>query len=65
MAVYICAVCDTPYDEEKEGVKWEDLPDNWVCPVCDSSKSMFKRVEAPISEASAQAAPEGKEEIHV
>lgn len=34
MAVYIYVVCDTLYDEEKEGVKWEDLPDDWACPVC-------------------------------
>jgi len=53
MAVYICAVCDTPYDEGKEGVKWEDLPDTWVCPVCDSPKSMFQRVKATTDEVSA------------
>ena len=53
MAVYICAVCDTVYDEDKEGVKWDDLPNDWVCPVCDSSKSMFKLVEdgSPNAEA--------------
>jgi len=42
MAIYICAVCDTPYDEDKEGVKFQDLPDDWVCPVCESPKFMFK-----------------------
>jgi len=45
MAVYICTVCDTVYDEDKEGVKWDDLPDDWVCPVCASPKSLFRRVE--------------------
>jgi len=65
MAIYICAVRDTPYDEEKEGVKWEDLPDDWVCPVCDSPKSMFRPVEEPADEASAAATPESKEAIQV
>jgi glutamate synthase domain-containing protein 2 len=45
MAVYKCQVCDYLYDEEKEGVKWEDLPDDWVCPVCESDKSLFELVE--------------------
>ena len=45
MAQYICTVCDTIYDEEKEGVKWEDLPDGWVCPVCESGKAYYKMVE--------------------
>ncbi len=53
MSVYTCTVCDTLYDEEKEGSKWEDRPDDWVCPVCDSPKSMFKRTAEPASEASA------------
>ena len=28
MAIYKCVVCETIYDEEKEGVKWGDLPNN-------------------------------------
>ncbi len=43
MAVYKCEVCDEIYDEEKEGVMWADLPDDWVCPVCGSAKSFFKK----------------------
>ncbi|MBQ7608769.1 MAG: rubredoxin [Desulfovibrionaceae bacterium] len=27
-----------------KGVKFEDLPDDWRCPVCGSSKKMFKRL---------------------
>ena len=46
MAVYKCTVCDYLYDEIKEGTKWEDLPDDWVCPVCGSAKSYFILVEA-------------------
>lgn len=44
MAAYKCMVCETIYDEEKEGVKWEDLPDGWVCPVCESGKAYYKIV---------------------
>lgn len=46
MAVYICTVCDTEYDEDKETVPWNDLPSDWVCPVCDSGKPFWRRVGA-------------------
>ncbi|MCF8479370.1 MAG: rubredoxin [Rhodospirillum sp.] len=26
------------------GVSFEDLPNDWICPVCGSGKEMFKRV---------------------
>ena len=45
MATYRCEVCEYDYDEQVEGVPWADLPDDWVCPVCDSPKSYFHRVE--------------------
>jgi len=45
MAKYICQVCEYIYDEEKEGTLWEDLPDDWVCPICDSEKSLFTLME--------------------
>jgi glutamate synthase domain-containing protein 2/rubredoxin len=44
MAVYKCSVCETIYDEEKEGKKWEHLGDDWVCHVCESDKSCFQPV---------------------
>lgn len=46
MTVYRCAVCDYEYDEEQEGVKWEDLPDDWVCPVCGAGKVVFSPIDA-------------------
>ena len=46
MTVYRCAVCDYEYDEELEGVMWEDLPDDWVCPVCGAGKVIFSRVDS-------------------
>ncbi|MFC1836606.1 glutamate synthase-related protein [Thermodesulfobacteriota bacterium] len=44
MAVYMCVVCDTTYDEEKEGTMWDQLADDWSCPVCESAKSHFRLV---------------------
>ena len=52
MAKYICSVCEYVHDEEKTGQKWEDLPDDWVCPVCESPKSYFSKADE------AQSAPE-------
>jgi rubredoxin len=46
MSVHKCQVCDYLYDEEKEGRSWEDLPEDWVCPVCGSAKSYFDPVES-------------------
>ena len=45
MAKYKCQLCGHIYDEEKEGVKFEDLPDDWKCPMCFAPKSLFKLVE--------------------
>lgn len=48
MAKYKCQLCGHIYDEEKEGVKFEDLPDDWKCPMCMAPKSMFKKIEDKI-----------------
>lgn len=45
MAKYRCKLCGHIYDEQKEGVKFEDLPDDWKCPICYAPKSMFELVE--------------------
>ena len=42
---YRCGVCGYIYDEEKEGVRFEDLPDDWQCPVCGEGKEGFEPVE--------------------
>lgn len=41
MAVYVCGDCAYEYDEDKEGLKWGDLPANWECPVCQAPKSAY------------------------
>ncbi|TAN47944.1 MAG: rubredoxin [Methylococcaceae bacterium] len=50
---YICAACHYVYDEAlgdpesgvAPGTRWEDLPDDWVCPDCGAEKGMFDLVE--------------------
>ena len=31
---YKCTACGYIYDDNVEAVKFEDLPDDWVCPLC-------------------------------
>ncbi len=50
MQKYVCTVCGYIYDPAKgdpEGdvppnTAFEDIPDEWVCPVCGSGKDMFE-----------------------
>jgi rubredoxin len=50
MKKYVCMICDYIYDEAigipdariAPGTKWEELPDDWVCPLCGAAKSEFK-----------------------
>lgn len=41
MAKYRCTICNYIFDEYGEGYKFDELPDNWRCPVCNSPKSTF------------------------
>ena len=45
MKKYQCTICGYVYDEEAEGVKFEDLPDDWVCPLCGVGKENFEEVK--------------------
>ncbi len=48
---YVCTICGYVYDPEQgdpdngvaPGTKWEDVPDDWQCPVCGASKSDFEK----------------------
>jgi flavin reductase (DIM6/NTAB) family NADH-FMN oxidoreductase RutF len=40
-----CTACGYVYDEATEPVRFADLPDDWVCPVCESEKSDFIEVQ--------------------
>ncbi|MCK4280256.1 MAG: rubredoxin [Candidatus Thorarchaeota archaeon] len=53
MARWECLVCGWVYDEDKgdedsgiaAGTKFENLPDDWVCPMCGASKEDFEKIE--------------------
>ncbi|MEG1581935.1 MAG: rubredoxin [Clostridia bacterium] len=47
MKKYVCSICKYVYDEQKEGVKFKDLPDSWVCPLCGAPKSAFNEIIEP------------------
>ncbi|MBP1748576.1 MAG: ferric-chelate reductase / Rubredoxin [Deltaproteobacteria bacterium] len=48
---YVCNVCGYVYDPAvgdpdngiKPGTRFEDLPDSWVCPICNAPKSEFSK----------------------
>ena len=50
MEKYVCDVCDYVYDPEvgdpdggiAPGTSFEDLPDDWTCPVCGVTKDDFQ-----------------------
>lgn len=49
MKKYICSVCGFEYDEAKgipekgiaPGTKFEDLSEDFMCPLCGAAKDMF------------------------
>ena len=53
MDKYICSVCDWVYDPEigdpehgiAPGTKFEDIPDDWVCPLCGVGKEDFEKID--------------------
>lgn len=53
MEKFICTVCDYVYDPEQgdpdngiaPGTSFENLPDDWVCPLCGVGKDDFQRVD--------------------
>ena len=46
---YVCGVCGYVYDEAdgepdhdiQPGTKWEEVPEDFVCPICSVGKDMF------------------------
>jgi len=41
---YKCIICGHIYDDSIEKIKFEDLPDDWKCPVCGVSKDKFELI---------------------
>jgi rubredoxin len=50
MREFVCSVCGYVYSEANglpeagiaPGTRWEDLPDDWVCPLCGAVKAEFQ-----------------------
>ena len=53
MDSYVCTVCGYVYNPEdgdvdtniKAGTLFEDIPDDWVCPLCGAGKDAFEKEE--------------------
>lgn len=39
---YVCTVCGYVYDDAVEAVPFNELPEDWVCPLCGVGKDMFE-----------------------
>jgi rubredoxin len=39
---YVCTVCGYIYDEDVEGTKFDELPEDWTCPLCNLGKDVFE-----------------------
>jgi len=54
-ACYICTECGWIYDPQHgdpdggipPGTPWEEIPDDWTCPVCGVGKEDFEPIDAP------------------
>ena len=50
MAKWVCDVCGYVYDPEVgdngvvAGTAWEDVPEEWVCPLCGVGKDQFSEM---------------------
>lgn len=50
MQQWVCTICQYVYDPEtgdpdhgiEPGTAFEEIPDDWVCPVCGAGKDMFE-----------------------
>jgi rubredoxin len=50
MKKYVCTICGYVYDEAKgdpdngiaPGTKWEDIAEDFVCPLCGADKDVFE-----------------------
>lgn len=52
MDKYECTVCGYIFDEAEgdpdngvvAGTKWDDVPADWVCPLCGAAKDAFQKM---------------------
>lgn len=53
MGKWRCLICGYVYDPAvgdtdsgiKPGTKFEDIPEDWVCPICSASKDQFEEIK--------------------
>ncbi len=53
MSKYECTACGYVYDPEvgdpdsgiEAGTAFEDIPDDWVCPLCGLGKDAFEKID--------------------
>ncbi|MCI7808951.1 rubredoxin [bacterium] len=66
-----CSICSYTYDEARglpeagiaPGTKWEDLPEDWKCPLCGASKSDFREKTEQAAPATALDKPHVEKEL--
>lgn len=52
MKKFVCTICGYIYDEAMgnpdhgvaAGTQWENVPEDWLCPICTAPKAMFNEV---------------------
>ena len=50
--LYLCNICGYVYNEEEgdedgalaPGTRFEDIPEDWACPVCGAAKKEFRLI---------------------
>ncbi len=50
---WMCIICGWVYEEQygspedgiAPGTRWQDVPEDWVCPDCGASKDDFEMIE--------------------
>ncbi|MGD8242333.1 MAG: rubredoxin [Desulfobacterales bacterium] len=53
MDKYVCTICGYVYDpaegdpdnDVNPGTAWDDVPEDWVCPICGAGKDDFEKEE--------------------
>jgi len=51
--MFLCTICGWLYEESRglpdddipPGTRWEDLPDDFVCPECGAGKEWFRELK--------------------
>ena len=46
MEKYLCTLCGYIYNpSENNNVEFENLKEDWICPICQAEKSYFEVIE--------------------